>query len=94
MAAENARQYIGVNLDDLQDFTLRLGQVTLDVFCRDGICWNIIPKFLDEMAKLAAGGLVGMWEGHLVNLATGLTTWVKLSIRAPRRPIGRRAVVM
>ena len=34
------------------------------------------------MAELARGGLLGMWEGHLVNLATGLTTSVKLSIRA------------
>lgn len=86
-ATHTVREYIGQDMLDLEDFTLRLGQVALDVYCRDGICWNIIAEFLEKMSQLAEGGLVGMWEGHVVNLVTGLTIWVKLSIRAPRRPI-------
>lgn len=87
LAGYTVNQYIGMDMEDLEDFTLRLGQVALDVFCKDGICWNAMPDFLERMSKLAKEGLVGMYEGHVVNLATGFTMWVKLSIRGPRRPV-------
>jgi len=83
-ANEAADSYIGRELDDLENFTLRLGQVTLEVFCRNFLCWNIVKAFLERMEKLTANGFVGMFEGHVVNVATGFTTWVKLTIAPPR----------
>lgn len=83
MAIEAVESYIG-RLDDVEEWALRIGEVTLEVFCRNFICFNIIEEFLKKMEQLAGNGLVGMFEGHIVNVATGLTTWVKLSIKAPR----------
>ena len=39
-AAATVRQFqvdMGVDLWNLEDFTLRLGQVSLDIYCRHGI---------------------------------------------------------
>jgi hypothetical protein len=82
IAIEAVDSYIG-RVDDVEDWALRIGEVTL-VFCRNFICFNIIGEFLKKMEQLAENGLVGMFEDHIVNVATGLTTWVKWSIKAPR----------
>ena len=82
-AIEMVRSYIGREYF-VQDFTLRLGEVTLDVTCQNMICWNILAAFLDNMRLRAVNGLVAMYEGQVVNLATGFSVWVKLSIRPPR----------
>lgn len=83
-AIETVEAWIGKDLDDLEHFTLRQGQVTLEIVCRNFICWNIVGEFLRRMARVTENGFVGMFEGHIVNVATGLTTWVKLTIRPPR----------
>lgn len=61
-------------VDDVEYWALRMGDVTLEVFCRNFICFNIIEEFLREVEQLAEDGLVGMFEGHIGNVATGLTT--------------------
>lgn len=58
--------------------------LTLEVCCRNLIHFNIVRIVLKMIEQLAENGLVGMFEGHIVNVATGLTTWVKLSTKAPR----------
>jgi len=83
-AIETVEACIGRDLDDLEHFTLRLGQVTLEIVCRNFICWNIVSEFLRRMSRVTENWSVGMFEGHIVNVATGLTTWVKLTIRPPR----------
>lgn len=86
LAAVALNYFIGRDLDqDFQDFTFRLGNVVLDVFCQDYICWEILGGFLEEMQRLTANGgpLVG-YEGHVVNTATQYTMWVRLGIRAMR----------
>ncbi len=82
IAIEAVDPYIG-RVDDVEDWALRIGEVTLEIFCRNCIGSNIIGEFLKKMEQLAKNGLVGMFEGQIVNIATGLTTWVKLSIKAP-----------
>ena len=86
LAAVAISTFIGRDLDqDYHDFTLRLGNVVLDVYCRDYICWTVLDRFLEEMQRLTANGgpLVG-YEGHVVNTVTQYTMWVRLGIRAIR----------
>ena len=83
-AEDTVSSYVGREMEDVADFLLRLGEVTLEVFCGDFICWGILGTFLREMGQRVLNGFVGMYEGHVVNVATGLSTWVKLSLRPPR----------
>ncbi len=80
-AIEAINLYIG-RVDDMEDLALRMSEVTLEVFCRNCIWFNIIGGFLKRMEELARNGLLGMFEGDVLNVATGLTIWVKLSINA------------
>ena len=82
-ASDTVDLYIGRDLDDLQDFTLRLGNVVLEVFCGDFICWNIVHAFLLQMRQLTAnGGPLGRYEGYVVNVATRFSIFVRLGIQA------------
>ena len=73
--------FIGRGLEDMRDFTLRLGNVVLEIFCRDFICWNIAHEFLEQMRRLTEnGGPAGRYEGHVVNVATHYTMFVRLKI--------------
>lgn len=82
IAIEAADSYIG-RVDDVEDWALRVGEV-MSVFCRNFVYFNISGGFLRKMEQLVKNSIVGMFEGHIVNVTTGLTTWVKLSIKAPR----------
>ena len=84
-ASDTVDQYIARDLDDLQEFTLRLGNVVLEVFCRDFICWNIVHEFLLQMRQLTAnGGPLSRYEGYVVNVATRFSMFVRLGIQARR----------
>ena len=83
-AKETVNNFMGRNIE-VQDFTLHLGDVALEVLCRtSSICWGIVLVFLEEMENRLANGLVAMYEGQVVNIANGLSMWVKLTIRPPR----------
>ena len=69
-------------------FALRLGSVAIEWGCRtDGLCWELLYEFCLLMKRKASQGWTGMYDGQLVNVATGAITWVKLTIRG-RGPVG------
>lgn len=86
--------------DDDNVLSLRLGQVEIDWTCREGaLCWHMLYDFCLLMKEKVARGYVGMYQGQLVNVATGVVTWVNLKIRRgterggagmalPRRVVG------
>ena len=62
-------------------FALRLGQVAIEWRCRaESLCWSLLYEFCLLMKQKASQGWTGMYEGQLINAATGVVTWVKLSI--------------
>ena len=68
--------------DDDNVLSLRLGQVEIDWTCREGaLCWHMLYDFCLLMKEKVARGYVGMYQGQLTNVATGVVTWVNLKIR-------------
>lgn len=83
-AKEIVNSFMGREIE-VQDFTLRLGDVALEVLCRaSSICWGIVLVFLEEMGNRVANGLVAMYEGQVINIANGFSLWMKLTVRPPR----------
>lgn len=86
--------------DDDNELSLRMGQVEIEWSCREGpLCWHMLYDFCLLMKQKVAMGYVGMYQGQLVNMATGVVTWVRLKIRRgteaggagmtlPRRMVG------
>ncbi|CAF9928468.1 MAG: hypothetical protein HETSPECPRED_006850 [Heterodermia speciosa] len=63
-------------------FALRLGSVAIEWGCRaDSLCWNLLYEFCFLMKQKAGQGWTGAYQGQLINAATGVVTWVKLTIR-------------
>ena len=69
--------------DDI--FSLSLGQVAIEWGCRQGpLCWHLLYEFCIVMKEKARQGGTGMYSGELVNVGTGVVTWVRLTIRRGR----------
>ncbi|KAL8950540.1 MAG: hypothetical protein Q9222_003429 [Ikaeria aurantiellina] len=67
---ENVEDFIAREVN-VQDFTLRVGNLALDVIRRDDICWNVLQGFLEEMRRMTQNeGPMAGYEGHIVNVAT------------------------
>lgn len=65
--------------------SLSLGQVAIEWSCRAGpLCWRLLHEFCLIMKEKARQGWTGIYSGELVNVGTGVVTWVKLSIRRDR----------
>ena len=80
-AEETADLYVGRGMDrEIQNFALRLGEVSLEVFCPDGIYLGIVATFCKRMEEALQGGLVGMFQAQVINTVTGYSMWVKLKI--------------
>ena len=63
-------------------FALRLGSVAIEWGCRgESLCWSLLYEFCLLMRQKASQGWTGSYDGQLVNAATGVITWVKLTIR-------------
>ena len=83
-AKESVNEFMGRDLE-VQEFTLRLGDVALEVLCRaSSISWGIVLVFLEKMENRIANGLVAMYEGEVVNIVNGFSMWMKLTIIPPR----------
>ena len=68
-------------------FALRLGSIAIEWGCRaDSLCWNLLYEFCVLMKQKASQGWTGAYQGQLINVATGVVTWVRLTIkgRGPR----------
>lgn len=67
------------------EFSLRLGQVAIEWGCRTGpLCWHLLYDFCLLMQQKARQGWTGMYNGQLINVGTGVVTWVRLTIRGGR----------
>ncbi|KAL8793167.1 MAG: hypothetical protein Q9195_004197 [Heterodermia aff. obscurata] len=63
-------------------FALRLGSVAIEWGCRaESLCWDLLYEFCLLMKQKASQGWTGAYQGQLINAATGVVTWVKLTIR-------------
>ena len=62
-------------------FSLRMGQVAIEWSCQAGpLCWHLLFDFCRIMKQKARQGWVGIYNGQLVNVGTGVVTWVRLTI--------------
>ena len=63
-------------------FALQLGSVAIEWGCRaESLCWSLLYEFCLLMKQKASQGWTGMYDGQLINAATGVVTWVKLTIK-------------
>ena len=63
-------------------FALSLGSVAIEWGCKSGsLCWNLVYEFCSLMKQKASQGWTGAYDGQIINAATGVVTWVKLTIR-------------
>ena len=76
----------GYPSDDTDDtFSLTLGQVAIEWVCREGpLCWHLLYDFCIIMKEKARQGWTGIYSGELVNVGTGVVTWVRLTIKRGR----------